>query len=363
MTILPDSKQFNFKDCVIAGDECVLITPKDMGVDWNEDNKYFRSSIWRKSDMYPISLSWRKFVNYGEKPDFESIEKNSKFTAIIKKDGSCLIVSKYKGELIIRTRGTVDATTLKNGNEVADLILKYPKAFNNDYLNAENCTLLFEWTTPSNRIVLNETIEPTLWLIGIVIHQIDNSDVFYKYVSQISLDFIAKKLEVERPETFKINIENIEELKQQIEPLKAIEGVVIYDESGQILKKIKTLRYLQLHRVFTGVKTVDHLFDIFIEYGCTNRENFEALLATNFDWELVESLKELIDDLYLKWKRINTRLSWIEGYLINPEFLGLDRKNKAQKILEFFSDCSGIAFAILDNKEITPQKLWKTFNV
>lgn len=52
----PDPKQFNFKDCVIAGDECVLVTPKDMGVEWNEENKIFRSSIWRKSDMYPISL-------------------------------------------------------------------------------------------------------------------------------------------------------------------------------------------------------------------------------------------------------------------------------------------------------------------
>lgn len=54
--VLPDSKSFNFKDCVIAGDECVLVTPKDMGVEWNEDNKYFRSSIWRKSDMHPVSL-------------------------------------------------------------------------------------------------------------------------------------------------------------------------------------------------------------------------------------------------------------------------------------------------------------------
>jgi hypothetical protein len=360
---LPDPKQFNFKDCVIAGDECVLITPKDMGVDWNDENKYFRSSIWRKSDKFPISLSFKKFVNYGEKPDFEPIDKNFKFTAIKKIDGSCLIVSKYKGELIIRTRGTVDATKLKNGYEIAHLILKYPKAFNNEYLNSENCTLLFEWTTPTNRIVLNETSEPTLWLIGLVIHTNDwDLDDFYWYSSQSNLDFIANDLEVKRPETFEFNIKDIDLLKKQIEPLKDIEGVVIYDGSGQILKKIKTLRYLQLHRVFTGVKTVDHLFDLFIEYGCTERENFEGLLATNFDWELVVSLKELIDELYLKWKRIITQLNWIQLYFNNPDFIQLDRKGKAQKILEIFPNCSGIAFAMLDNKEITPHKLWNTFN-
>ena len=66
MFTLPDPKQFNFKDCVIAGDDCVLVTPKDMGVEWNDDNKIFRSSIWRKSDGKLISAGFKKFVNYFE---------------------------------------------------------------------------------------------------------------------------------------------------------------------------------------------------------------------------------------------------------------------------------------------------------
>ena len=68
---LPDHTQFNIKDCIIAGDECILVTPKDMGVEWTDDSKVFRSSVWRKSDMFPISLSYKKFTNCGEKPDFE----------------------------------------------------------------------------------------------------------------------------------------------------------------------------------------------------------------------------------------------------------------------------------------------------
>jgi hypothetical protein len=360
---LPDPQFFNFKDCVIAGDECVLVTPKMMGVEWTEDNKYFRSSIWRKSDMHPISLGFRKFMNCGEKPSFEPFPENDKLTAITKIDGSCLLVSKYKGELIIRTRGTVDATKLDNGHEIYHLVLKYPKAFDNVYLNSENCTLLFEWTTPSNRIVLNETAEPTLWLIGLVIHENKINNEFYQYDSQSDLDYIAKELEVERPATLIFSVkEDIEKLKTVIEPLKDIEGVVIYDESGQVLKKIKTLRYLELHRVFTGVKSVDHLFDIFVEYGEPKREEFEKQLATNFDWELVTTLKPLMDELYLRTKRIATRMTWILLYLQNPDFVKLDRKEKAKKILQFFPDCSGIAFAILDNKDLSPKKLWETLN-
>lgn len=359
---LPDPEFFNFKDCVIAGDECVLVTPKMMGVEWTEDNKYFRSSIWRKSDMKPVSLGFRKFMNYGEKPDFEPLNSEDGVRAIQKIDGSCLIVSKYKDKLIIRTRGTVDATKLENGYEIAHLILKYPKAFDNEWLDSEYYTLLFEWTTPTNRIVLQESTEPTLWLINMVYHGT------YSYAMQFNLDTYAKEMEVSRPKSYGIMLNgSIEDIKKRIEPLQDIEGVVIYDDkagsdSGQILKKIKTLRYLQLHRVFTGVKTVDHLFDLFVEYGEPQRENFEALLATNFDWELVKSLEHLMDELYLKCKRIATSINWILLYFNNPEFIALDRKGKAQKILELFPHYSGIAFAMLDGKELPPHKLWNTFN-
>jgi len=361
---LPDSKQFNIKDVTVAGDECVLVTPKDMGVTWNDENKFFRSSIWRKSDMKPVSLGFRKFTNYGEKPEFEPLNTECNVKAIQKIDGSCLIVSKYKGELIIRTRGTVDASQLENGYEIEFLKKKYPKAFDNEWLEWLDCglyTLLFEWTTPTNRIVLNESAEPTLWLIGIVYHP------NYSYVEQHNLDKFAKEMGVERPKTYDISLGgSIEDIKKRIEPLQDIEGVVIYDdnigiESGQILKKIKTLRYLQLHRVFTGVKTVDHLFNLFAEYGCTYRENFETLLATNFDWELVTTLKDLLDQLYTKWSSIKMRVAWIELYFLNPDFIEMNRKDKAQKILEYFPDCSGIAFALLDKKVISPAKLWETF--
>ena len=354
---LPENaEQFNFKNCVIAGDECVLVTPKDMGVDWNDQNKYFRSSIWRKSDMHPVSLGFRKFTNYGEKPAFEPLPENDYLEVITKVDGSCLIVSKYKGELIVRTRGTVDASQLENGHEIELLKNKYPKAFDNALLDNDH-TFLFEWTTPTNRIVLQESEEPTLWLIGIVLHK------DYSYVPQKYLDVFAQRIEVERPRTYVMFAgEDIELLKKSIEPLNDIEGVVVYTGNGQILKKIKTLRYLQLHRVFTGVKTIDHIFDLFVEYGCLDRENFEALLATNYDWELVASLEDLIGDFYSRWNHIQSLIDMIKRFLDLKMIKLLPRKEQAVRILEAFPNCSGIAFAMLDGKQIAPEKLWKTFN-
>jgi hypothetical protein len=364
---LPDPQFFNFKDCVIAGDECVLVTPKKISVEWTEENKIFRSSIWRKPDMRLISAGFKKFTNLGEQPEFEPIDGYTDLEFVRKLDGSLLIVSQYRGHLIVRTRGTIDATQLPNGHEIEFLKKKYPKAFSNIWLNSEYHTLLFEWTTPSNRIVLQESEEPCLWLIGIVCHRPEAASSLsevspkgaYHYFTQFELDQQSLYLEVPRPERFELNLKNVAEY---LTDKNSIEGVVIYANGGQILKKVKTPRYLYLHRVFTGVKTVDHLFDLFVEYGCTHRENFEALLATNFDWELVATLKDLLDELYTKWNLIKNRVGWIEMYIRNPDFIELDRKRKAQKILEILPDCSGIAFALLDNKETTPHKLWKTFN-
>lgn len=360
MENIPNKEQFNIKECVIAGDECILVTPKDMGVEWTEENKIFRSSIWRKEDMYPVSLGYRKFMNYGEKPDFEPLDFK-KITAVRKIDGSCLIVSKYKGQLIIRTRGTVDATKLENGHEIAHLIIKYPKAFDNEQLNKENVSLLFEWTTPSNRIVLNESEDPTLWLTGAVVHTLepDKKELSYKYLDQRILDNMAKILKVERPEKYEMKLEeDIDSFKKRIESYGKIEGVVIYDpKNQQILKKIKTERYIRLHRVFTGIKNLNHVIQMWTEFGCTYRENFEHLITTNYDWELAQSMRSLIDELYEKWEDIQSKIKEIHIFLVqNKE---LCRKEKAKLIIDKFGNWSSIAFEILDNKKYKVEKLFE----
>jgi hypothetical protein len=356
-----DVTNFNVKDCIVAGDECILVTPKDMGVTWDDKNKHLRSSIWRKSDKKLVSAGFKKFTNLGEQPEFEPIDNYTDLEFIRKLDGSLLIVSRHNGELIVRTRGTIDASQLENGHEIELLKTKYPDAFNNFWLDSEKFSLLFEWTTPTNRIVLQESAEPTLWLIGIVGHDaysfMGKQDPYY-YLPQNALDQQARVFGVLRPERYTLNLQNVAEyLKDET----SIEGVVIYANNGQILKKVKTPRYLYLHRVFTGVKTVDHLFDLFVEYGQPVREDFEKKLADNFDWELVTALKPLMDQLYQHTRHIADKIFWIIMYLQNPDFIALDRKGKARKILELFPDYSWIGFSLLDGKELDPHKLWKAF--
>lgn len=356
MFTLPDPKQFNFKDCVIAGDDCVLVTPKDMGVEWNDDNKIFRSSIWRKSDGKLISAGFKKFVNYLEKPEFEPFPQNTMLCAVEKRDGSLLIVSDYKDQLIVRTRGTVDASTLANGHEIEFLKKKYPKAFDNEWLKAGWYSLLFEWTTPTNRIVLQESEEPTLWLIGMVDH------FEYRYIDQFNLDRYAKEMGVARPKTHRFLMsDTLDDIKKQIEPLKDIEGVVVYDESGQILKKIKTLRYLYLHRMFTGVKTVDHLFDVWKESGYLFYTDFKEYLADTYDHELVVSLNDLINDLFVIRDNIAVLTKGIHEFVNQNGFKELPRKEQAQQIIKTWGDWSSLAFNILDKDNFCWEKAYKQY--
>lgn len=80
---------FKFTPCTIAGVECVLIGPTDIKTKFNESNKIFRSSIWTLEGE-PVSLGYRKFVNYGEAPTFEPLDiSDPALTFPTKKDGTC----------------------------------------------------------------------------------------------------------------------------------------------------------------------------------------------------------------------------------------------------------------------------------
>lgn len=128
-------EEFSFKEVEIAGDLCVLITPL-ISAKFTDLNKIYRSSIWRVSDGFPVSLGFRKFMNFNEQPAFEPVAPyyDKDFVLTEKLDGSCLIVSKYKGKLIVRTRGTISAYHI-NRKMLPNLILYWNSTRLNYILN------------------------------------------------------------------------------------------------------------------------------------------------------------------------------------------------------------------------------------
>lgn len=337
-----DRTQFNVVPHIIAGDNCFLVTPMRMGVDWTQPNKVLRSSVWN-SDGELVSAGFAKFVNWGEKPDVFPVPTSLKNAVVVEKlDGSLLIVAKYKGEYIIRTRGTVDASRMeKNGHEIElfrNTIL--PKLELAD-METWSFSVLFEWTSPLNKIVIDYGDVPQFKLVGRISH------VDYSLWSQDSLDKLAVSVGLDRPETF--SFDTAEELVASVEQWKGKEGVCVYSKGGQEIHKVKGADYLLKHR-FKENATLENTLDLFVAYGYPQYQEFEAKLVEQFDHEcfvMVHGFASTIVDAFKQVKDIEDGM-----YRFALPLMKLPRKDAAAKVLQSYgiTNRANFVFTLLDGK-------------
>jgi len=348
----PSTEEFSIRDCIIAKTDCKLIFPIKHDIKWNDDNKIFRSSIWTKGGEL-VSASWKKFTNLGEQLEFEPIDIDSDIEFIHKLDGSTLIISKFKGELIVRTRGTSDATTLDNGDEIPFLKRKYPLVFNNDYLNTEQYSIVCEWYSPRNIIVEREAEEPTLWLTGVIKHD------DYSYVLQNDLDIFSTDWKVERPIRYKFN--SISSMIESVNQWKKGEGIVIYGNKGQILKKTKSDRYLLLHRIKSTLSNVKNLIEFYIEKEMPCYEDFYKIIETEFDYEIAVQLKEELEKICEAGEKAKKYIDHILEVVHDIRKVET-RKDQAIMIKRNFKENSSFVFSVLDGKIINKEQWTKLIN-
>jgi|TARA_R110002110_G_scaffold148108_1_gene339091 T4 RnlA family RNA ligase len=249
-----DFEMFSFKDGIIGGDKCILLNPNNIKCKWVEDTLRFRSMIVRKSDHKIVSRGFDKFFNYPEQPDLDKFPDGC-FTAVEKKDGSLIIWGVHNDELIHRTRGTFNAEGMDNGHEIQFLKDKYPEFIKGIY-NHQKYSILTEWQTRTNIIVISEVAEPTLTLVGIV--ENDTGAL----LPQETLDLLALAWKLDRPKYHEF--ESIDQCIRDVDLWVGSEGVVLYSEDGQKLRKIKSEWYRALHSICTGIKSIKHVLDVFM---------------------------------------------------------------------------------------------------
>lgn len=325
-----------------------LITPTDMGTDWCDDNARYRSTLLNSAGEV-VSQGFGKFTNYGEKPSFQPWDPTWPVEARHKMDGSLLIVSKYKGKIIARTRGTADARYLPNGYEITELMESYPSAFNNPYLDS-GWSLLFEWTTPNNIIVIREHSKPTLTLLGLV----DNESAVLMTPSNV--DAVASLLGLARPDRYVYN--SIHECIADVSAWVGKEGVVLTSPDGQTLKKIKAEAYLKLHKLATGIKNIKHVMELFIASPrFTQARDFYAYVESTLDYEVAEKIKDDIETVVAVYNDYLKLVETIENFVETKARVCLSRKDVAQMIIGTFDSWSGLAFTLLDGRAISEKQL------
>ena len=349
-----DRTQFMVHEHFLNGEIVHLIQPQHIGTKWHQDNKHMRSVVVNYEGEV-ISAGFPKFTNWGENPDNFPVPNSLRNCTIMEKlDGSLLIVSKYNGQYILRTRGTVDASTLANGHELELFKEKFLKSLTHDTPDTWNVSILFEWVSPINKIVLNYGDEPDWYVVGIVRH----SD--YSLYSQEDLDMWAKNKGFKRPATYTFT--DVNDLLQNVDQWKGKEGVCVYSKNDQTIHKVKSADYLIKHR-FKSEATLENTLDLYFSYGKPLYQEFESKLTETFDYECFEMVRGYASQICDASKEVNKIVDGFKSFIDNQLKVLSTRKEQAQKVISSYSESnrSSMIFSLLDGKTLSADQHKKLF--
>ena len=267
---------------------------------------------------------------------------NNFFANNILVHNSTLIVSKYKGKYILRTRGTVDATKMDNGAELEIFKETILPILDVSEMETWPSSIVFEWVSPQNKIVIQYNTAQW-YLIGIIKH----GD--YSLWPQIELDLFAKNHGLLRPATY--TFKDISSLMDSVEKWEGKEGVVLYSKNGQEMHKIKSFQYLKLHR-FKSEATFENTVELFFAFDMPSYKEFEAKLINEFDYECFSMVRGFLSTICDGWKEVLKIESHMKLF-VEP-LKNIHRRDAASKILGSYSNSnrSQYCFKLLDGKPL-----------
>ena len=351
-----DRTQFMVHEHFLNGEIVHLIQPQHIGTKWTQDNKHMRSVVVNYEGEV-ISAGLPKFTNWGENPDnFPVPNSLHNCTVMEKLDGSLLIVSKYNGQYILRTRGTVDASTMANGHELelfkTKILLPLAEKMRHPHDTWE-FSILFEWVSPVNKIVLNYGDEPDWYLVGMVWHS------EYHLSNQASLDGFARGHNLKRPATYTFT--DVNDLLQNVDQWKGKEGVCVYSKNDQSIHKVKGAWYLALHHMKSELSNIEKVMDVWLEQGMPDYNTFYNYIFTTFDFELAEQVKGMISRIADGKKEVNKIVEGMNSFVNNRLRSLPSRKEQAQLVISSYGETNraSFLFKLLDGKSLGKEEYKK----
>lgn len=322
MSSKPDPAFFN----IVERDGLRLITPKhEVGnAAWTRETVKYRSRL-ETLDGVTVSAGFGKFFNLDCGPDdlrvstedvIKAIERRDA-VATLKLDGSLLIRSGREGKLHIRTRGSFGYEFLPNADEMDIFRQKYPNLFDPKKLPV--VSLLFEWTTPRNTIVLKYP-EPELTLIGAVLPGTLN------YLKMRSLEVLAGHIGCPVVKYFNLDKDGWDDLQRELATNSELEGWVIRINDEQELVKIKCQPYLTKHALKSTL-TTEKLADMWFQLGQPDYRQFKDKFIESFDEETFLWAHGAISALFDGARELNTIVSHMTHKAV--ERSGFSRKDAA----------------------------------
>ena len=333
-----------------------LLTP-DFGVgndSWSTEKSLWCRSLHIGQDDKVISCGWPKFFNINDGCEQFKITENDllrrkDLIATLKLDGSMLCRFVHNGIVRWRTRGSTEVG-LDNKAEINSFLVDHPKLADPNYY--PNSSLLFEWTSPDNQVVIKYDI-PEITLIGCVIYGKDVKwyETDFNLLNMESLKKISEDTGVPIVKHFNLkNEKEIQELIKNIKENKEIEGYVIRWDNCQKMVKIKSKHYLILHSLRSNLKS-ENLIDLWLSWDrpdfCVFQDNFEKA----YDYEtwvtVIPAVSSICDGIKIADKIVDHIIKFVE------ENRTLTRKNFAELVKQKYSgEKLNLCFALLDRKKI-----------
>lgn len=220
----------------------------------------------------PIRIAARppkKFFNLFENPFTEDIKDDQVGLAFKKEDGSLISSFIDKGELFLKSKGSLFSQQVLDSqkwlyDERRKPLLECLKWY------AENgITINMEWVSPDNRVVLTYE-EPRLIILN-ARHNITGE--------YIDLEDLVKDQTINQYMVDNHPFETINELIKEVQELKDQEGYVVYNSKGaEPVFKIKCPWYVHLHSVKSSVSSDKNLWEAVAE-GVS--DDIKALFETD----------------------------------------------------------------------------------
>ena len=268
-------------------------------------------------DANVVSRSFDRFYNYGEAGTQDSFSFDN-VVVFGKEDGSLVKIywCPQTDRWEISTRGTAFAEaphvfgSLERQNwtfrdAILDAMGVTEEEFQttaSEYLR-EDCTYIFEYVSPWNRIV-SYYDEPHLIFLSVREHE--DGVEFLPFNKESVNQFPAWK--VKAPHVFQMR--TLEEIENAIKSLPELdEGYVVFNLDSRRRVKIKSPRYVALHRLRgNGTPTWNNLAELVVQGETEEFLNyfghFESLVIP-----IIEKMNSLLEEVQLVFDKINVEVS------------------------------------------------------
>lgn len=201
-----------------------------------------------------LARAFPRFFNWGEAPETTVGFEFSRAKVMEKADGSLIKVyfNPYTGRWEIGTRGTALAegphdfyesfrhAVLEDGFGVTEE--EFQRFFNHNI--AIDSTYVFEYTSPKNRIVTRYT-KPEMVLLGIN----DNVNCGFRLPTELDIAMLYEFSDNVRSVKL-YSYDSVDEMLESTNDLPNLEeGYVLYDMESGVRIKVKSLKYVEVHRI------------------------------------------------------------------------------------------------------------------